>query len=47
LLPDFRDLPEFMSQAEFDRFFGPIGSPRYLKVIDSIDARLAKHPLAH
>ena len=46
LLPDFRDLPEFMSQAEFDRRFGPIGSPRYLKVIDRIDARLAAHPLA-
>jgi len=46
LLPDFRDLPEFMSQAEFDRRFGPIGSPRYLKIIDHIDARLAAHPLA-
>ena len=47
LLPDFRDLPEFMSQAEFDRRYGPIGSPRYQKVIDRIDARLAAHPLAH
>jgi len=46
LLPDFRDLPEFMSQAEFDRRFGPVGSPRYQKVIDRIDARLAAHPLA-
>jgi len=46
LLPDFRDLPEFMSQAEFDRRFGPVGSPRYLKLIDRIDARLAAHPLA-
>ncbi|MBU1395071.1 MAG: hypothetical protein KKE84_02860 [Gammaproteobacteria bacterium] len=46
LLPDFRDLPEFMSQAEFDRRFGPIGGPRYQKLIDRIDARLAAHPLA-
>ena len=46
LLPDFRDLPEFMPQAEFDRRFGPVGSPRYLKVIGRIDARLAAHPLA-
>ncbi|HEX5674008.1 MAG TPA: hypothetical protein VFX83_01455 [Azonexus sp.] len=46
LLPDLRDLPEFMPQAEFDRRFGPIGSPRYLAVIDRIDARLAAHPLA-
>ena len=46
LLPDFRDLPEFMPQAEFDRRFGPIGSARYQRVIDGIDARLAAHPLA-
>jgi hypothetical protein len=46
LLPDFRDLPEFMPQAEFDRRFGPIGSPRYQTLIDRIDARLAAHPLA-
>jgi hypothetical protein len=46
LLPDFRDLPEFMPQAEFDRRFGPVGSTRYLQVIDNIDARLAAHPLA-
>ena len=45
LLPDFRDLPEFMSQAEFDRRFGPVGSPRYQKIIARIDARLAAHPL--
>lgn len=45
LLPDFRDLPEFMSQAEFDRRFGPIGGPRYQEQIDRIDARLATHPL--
>jgi hypothetical protein len=45
LLPDFRDLPEFMPQAEFERRFGPIGSPRYQKAIDRIDARLAAHPL--
>jgi len=46
LLPDFRDLPEFMPQAEFDRRFGPVGSARYQQVIDRIDARLVAHPLA-
>ena len=46
LLPDFRDLPEFMPQAEFDRRFGPVGSPRYKKVIRQIDTQLATHPLA-
>ncbi|MCA1925975.1 MAG: hypothetical protein LDL16_06840 [Thiobacillus sp.] len=45
LLPDFRDLPEFMPQAEFDRRFGPVGGPRYQAVIDRIDARLNAHPL--
>ena len=45
LLPDFRNLPEFMPQAEFERRFGAVGSPRYQKIIDRIDARLAAHPL--
>ncbi len=47
LLPDFRDLPEFMLQAEFDRRFGPVDSARYQQVIDTIDARLAAHPLGN
>ena len=46
LLPDFRNLPEFMPQAEFERRFGPVGSPRYQRIIARIDARLAAHPLA-
>lgn len=45
LMPDFRDLPEFLAQAEFERRFGPVGSPRYQAVIEIIDARLAAHPL--
>jgi hypothetical protein len=45
LLPDFRNLPEFMPQAEFERRFGPVGSPRYQRIITRIDARLAAHPL--
>lgn len=47
LLPDFSDLPEFMPQAEFDRRFGPVGSPRYRAMIGLIDARLDAHPLAN
>ena len=46
LLPYFRNFPEFMPQAEFERRFGAVGSPRYQKIIDRIDARLAAHPLA-
>ncbi|OYW37035.1 MAG: hypothetical protein B7Z35_11020 [Hydrogenophilales bacterium 12-61-10] len=45
LLPDVRDLPEFMPQAEFDRRFGPVGSARYQRVIERIDTRLDAHPL--
>jgi len=45
LMPDIRDLPEFMPQAEFDRRFGPVGSARYQRVIEDIDARLDAHPL--
>lgn len=45
LLPDFRNLPEFMPQDEFERRFGPVGSPRYQKIINRIDSRLATHPL--
>lgn len=46
LLPDFRGLPEFMPQTEFDRRFGPVGSARYEQMIERIDARLAAHRLA-
>lgn len=46
LLPDFHDLPEFMPQTEFDRRFGPVGSARYQRMIERIDARLAAHRLA-
>jgi hypothetical protein len=46
LLPDIRNLPEFMPQAEFERRFGPVGSARYQEIIARIDARLAAHPLA-
>ncbi|MGV8992265.1 MAG: hypothetical protein ACOH1Q_12775 [Thiobacillus sp.] len=45
LLPDFRNLPEFMPQAEFERRFGPVGSSRYQKILARIDSRLAIHPL--
>ncbi|MDP1757561.1 MAG: hypothetical protein Q8L38_08975, partial [Pseudohongiella sp.] len=45
LLPDVRDLPEFMPQAEFDRRFGPVGSARYQRIIERIDTRLDAHPL--
>jgi len=45
LMPNFTDLPEFMSADEFARRFGAVGSPRYQTVIDKIDKRLRMHPL--
>lgn len=45
LMPDFTDLPEFMSADEFARRFGAVGSPRYQAVIVEIDNRLLKHTL--
>lgn len=45
LMPTFSHLPEFMPQAEFDRRFGPVGSPRYRAVIEQIDAKLGAHPI--
>ena len=45
LMPNFSDLPEFMSADEFARRFGAVGSPRYQAVIGEIDRRLWRHPL--
>jgi len=45
LMPDFKDLPEFMATDEFARRFGPVGSPRYQAVIQAIDNKLMLHPL--
>lgn len=45
LMPDFTDLPEFMSTDEFARRFGAVGSPRYQAVIVEIDKRVSGHPL--
>ena len=44
-MPDVRDLPEFMSEAEFKRRFGGIGAPAYQKMMSEIEARIAARPL--
>jgi len=41
LLPDVRDLPEFMAQAEFKRRFGGVGQPAYVKMLAEIERRIA------
>ena len=45
MMPDFSDLPEFMSQTEFVRRFGSVEDPRYQAVIQTMDQRLAAHEL--
>lgn len=41
LMPDVRDLPEFMPEAEFRRRFGGVGQPAYRKMIAEIERRIA------
>jgi hypothetical protein len=47
LIPNVRDLPEFLSQAEFQRRFGGVGAPLYQDMIARIEARIAALPLYH
>ena len=39
--PHFADLPEGMSQAEFQSRYGDVNSPAYKRVIADIDRRIA------
>ena len=45
LIPEVRDLPEFMPQAEFVSRFGGVGQPRYQAMVDRIEQRIAALPL--
>ena len=45
LMPKTSDLPEFMPEREFKRRFGGIGAPRYDKMMDEIERRVASLPL--
>ena len=45
LIPEVRDLPEFMRQEEFVRRFGGTGQPRYQAMVQRIEKRLAALPL--
>lgn len=40
LLPHTRDLPEFLTQAEFQRRFGGVGGPGYNELLADIDRRI-------
>ena len=41
LLPDVKDLPEFMQEAEFKRRYGGVGAPDYKKMMAEIERRVA------
>ncbi len=45
LLPDVKDLPEFMQEIEFKRRYGGIGAPAYKKMMKDIEQRIAALPL--
>lgn len=43
--PQVQDLPEFMSQAEFQRRFGGVDAPAYQAMLHRIEERIATLPL--
>jgi hypothetical protein len=45
VMPETRDLPEFMPEPEFNRRFGGIGAPAYNRMMADIDRRVAALPL--
>lgn len=45
LMPDVRDLPESMSQAEFERRFGGVDQAQYRAMMERIEQRIAALPL--
>lgn len=45
MMPDVRDLPESLSQAELERRFGGTGEPRYEEMLERIEQRIAALPL--
>ena len=45
LLPEWKDLPEYMPEAEFKRRFGGIGQPAYIRMMADIERRIASLPL--
>ena len=42
LMPRWKDLPEFMNEAEFVRRYGGVGSPAYEEMLAEIDRRVAE-----
>jgi hypothetical protein len=47
IFPDVKDLPEFMSEAEFKRHYGGIGGVEYRKMLAEIEQRIAALAVFH
>lgn len=47
LLPKVSDLPEFLSESEFKRRYGGVGTPAYNAMVRDIQQRLSALPLYH
>jgi len=45
IMPEVKDLPEYMQEIEFKRRYGDIGSPAYKKMTNEIERRIAALPL--
>jgi hypothetical protein len=44
-MPNFNDLPEYLSDEELTRDYGGVGEPAYNAVLDDIEARISATPL--
>ena len=47
MMPEAADLPEFMKEAEFNRLFAGVGSPKYKEMMQEIERRVAACALYH
>lgn len=45
IMPEVKDLPEYMQESEFKRRYGSIGSPAYIKMTNEIERRITALPL--
>ncbi len=45
IMPEVKDLPEYMQESEFKRRYGGIGSPAYIKMTNEIERRITALPL--
>ncbi|CAH1070347.1 YfiM family protein [Candidatus Nitrotoga sp. 1052] len=45
IMPEVKDLPEYVQESEFKRRYGGIGSPAYIKMTNEIERRIAALPL--